>query len=181
MKTVKNLLAEALQSMDNRIDTSFDRLRGNKIADRLFYTASALGDHGLIWTQLAAVRYLRATKRIDQKIAVRAVAVAGVESFLVNIVMKSIFQRKRPVDNTTHPLPLRTPLTSSFPSGHSTAAMCSSVLLAQGDSWWPFYYIIAVIVAVSRIYVRKHHPSDVLGGAIIGVILGVLGRKIHPL
>jgi undecaprenyl-diphosphatase len=95
--------------------------------------------------------------------------------------MKSIFQRGRPVGLIEHPYPFRQPLTSSFPSGHATAAFCAATLLADGDNLGPAYFAIAAVVAVSRVHVQIHHASDVVGGAVIGVALGGIGRAISPL
>jgi undecaprenyl-diphosphatase len=129
---------------------------------------------------LALLRALRGRPN-DERAALRAIVATGLESVLVNAGMKSIFRRVRPVGPMEHPLPFRQPLTSSFPSGHATAAFCAATLLADGDELAPSYFAIAAVVAVSRIHVRIHHASDVAGGAIIGVVLGVIGRAISPL
>jgi undecaprenyl-diphosphatase len=71
-------------------------------------------------------------------------------------------------------------LTSSFPSGHASAAFFSAAILttATGRSLAPVWYSTAAIVATSRAYVRIHHPSDVIGGAAAGVLLGIAGSKV---
>jgi undecaprenyl-diphosphatase len=166
--------------LDDRVDEQFGRLRGNRVADRVFYTASALGDFGLIWVVLALLRAMRKRPN-DERAALRAIVATGLESVAVNVGMKSMFRRRRPVGPAEHPYPFRQPLTSSFPSGHATAAFCAAVLLADGDDRGPLYFAVAVVVALSRIYVRIHHASDVAGGAFIGVILGFIGRAISPL
>lgn len=166
--------------LDERVDKYFAGWRGNDLADRVFYTASALGDFGLIWVVLALLRMLRGRPN-DDRAAVRAIVATGVESVVVNAGMKSIFQRGRPVGLIEHPYPFRQPLTSSFPSGHATAAFCAATLLADGDNLGPAYFAIAAVVAVSRVHVQIHHASDVVGGAVIGVALGGIGRAISPL
>ena len=45
-------------------------------------------------------------------------------------------------------------------------------MLSQGDPLWPLYYGVAAVVAGSRVYVKIHHPSDVVAGALLGVALG---------
>ncbi len=42
----------------------------------------------------------------------------------------------------------------------------------------PVWYSMAVIIAVSRVYVRIHHLSDVVAGATLGAVLGVAGSKV---
>src|SRR5580698_8595108 len=115
------MLDKRIAAFDDRIDDYFAKLRGNRVADRIFYTASALGDFGLIWVVFSLLRALRGG-RTPERAAVRAIAATGIESVAVNFLLKSLFQRRRPVSEVDHPLPLRQPLTSSFPSGHATAA-----------------------------------------------------------
>ena len=171
-----------IAAFDARIDTAFDHLRGNPVADRLFYGASALGDHILIWLIHGALRGLRSEH--DWKAAVRVGVMLGAESALVNVGIKSLFKRTRPPwqqETVAGRIKLRRPLTSSFPSGHATSAFTAAGLLADDDPLWPAYYAIAIVVATSRVYVRVHHASDVLGGIPIGIALGRIGRRLLPL
>ncbi|MBO0693054.1 MAG: phosphatase PAP2 family protein [Acidimicrobiaceae bacterium] len=155
-------------------------LRGRATVDWVMYTASALGDHGLIWLLLAGVQAGR-LPRAWRLPLLRAAAGLGVESALVNGPVKWMFRRTRPVHLTPRPMRLRIPRTSSFPSGHATAAFFGAALLSEGDPWAPLYYLLAVIVAASRVHVRIHHASDVAGGIVIGVALGRLARSLIPL
>ena len=109
----------------------------------------------------------------------RLSAVLGGESLLVNGVIKSALHRHRPVWEEDRPRPhrIRRPRTSSFPSGHASAAFTAAGLLSQGDPLWPLYYGVAAVVASSRVYVKIHHASDVVAGAAIGV---GLGRRRSP-
>ncbi|HLN06181.1 MAG TPA: phosphatase PAP2 family protein [Acidimicrobiales bacterium] len=169
-----------IAALDARIDDLFATLRGNPIADRLFYTASALGDFGLLWLALGLVRILRGRPG-DTRAGLRAITATGIESVVVNAGLKSLFRRRRPRPVEAHPLPFRQPLTSSFPSGHATAAFCAATLLAEGEQRALGYYALATTVALSRIHTKIHHASDVAGGMAIGVALGHLARRIVPL
>jgi undecaprenyl-diphosphatase len=175
-------LGAAVDAFDQRVDREFDRLRGNPVADRVFYGASALGDHGLIWLMLGALRGLRGGPTNHHfRAALRLGAGVGIESALVNLGIKSLFRRKRPAWELERPLHLRKPRTSSFPSGHATSAFTAAALLSDRDRLKPVYYTIAVLVAWSRVYVRIHHASDVVAGIIVGIGLGKLGKRISPL
>jgi undecaprenyl-diphosphatase len=171
--------AERVAAFDRAVDGLFDRMRGNPATDRLFYGASALGDHSLIWLMFRAVRGLRSDE--DWAAALRGLAATGIESAVVNVGIKSLFRRSRPVYDGLRPHPLRRPLTSSFPSGHATSAFCMAGMLSEGDPLWPLYYTVAFVVAWSRVYVKIHHPSDVVAGIAVGVVLGRIGRKLAPL
>lgn len=173
-------LQDEIERIDERLDTWFASLRGNPAADRVFYTASTLGEFGHLWIMLALVRALRGRPG-DERAALRAGLGSVLESVLVNAGIKSLVHRRRPLAPVQHPLPFRQPLTSSFPSGHATAAFCSATLLAEGERSAPLYYLAAAVVAASRIHVRIHHASDVAGGVVIGLVLGRLGRRLVPL
>ncbi|MFP5376008.1 MAG: phosphatase PAP2 family protein [Acidimicrobiia bacterium] len=166
-------------AFDARVDAAFERARGNPVADRLFYGASSVADHSLVWLILGALRGLRSEH--DWAAAVRVGTGVFAESALVNVGVKSLFRRTRPPWDVERPLPLRRPRTSSFPSGHATAAFTAAALLADDDPLWPLYYALAVVVSASRVHVRIHHASDVLGGVAIGAVLGRLGRRLAPL
>jgi len=165
---------------DEHVDSAFDHLRGHAVADRVFYGASQLGDFSLVWFIFGALRGLRSER--DIKAAVRVGIGLGVESALVNGVIKSFFRRRRPhTADFIHRLPLRQPKTSSFPSGHATSAFSAAALLSEEDALWPVYYAIAVLVASSRVYTKMHHASDVIVGALLGAAMGRAARKAFPL
>ena len=166
---------EAVKSFDHAVDRAWDGLRGNRVADRVFYGASALGDMSLIW-QIASVTTALVGR---EKEAVRLSASLGVESAFINLGVKSLFRRQRPIPNEHLVRGLRKPKSSSFPSGHATSAFMAATLLTTGrPRSRPFWYAVAAIVAGSRVHVRIHHGSDVAAGAVIGVGLGRLVRKI---
>jgi membrane-associated phospholipid phosphatase len=163
---------------DAAVESLFDRLRGHRGADRLMYAASELGDFSLIWHLTSTTRALAPDR--DWIHAVRVAAVLGVESGLVNGPVKSLFRRHRPVWEEERPHRLRRPRTSSFPSGHASAAMTAAGVLAQNDPLWPVYYAVGAVVAASRVHVRIHHPSDVVAGALLGIVLARVARRAWP-
>jgi undecaprenyl-diphosphatase len=170
---------EWARHFDTTIDDFFEaHLRGRPAVDVVMYAASALGDHSVIWLALAAIRGLRSGQ--GWRPLLRAGALLGAESVLVNGLVKLAFRRQRPETAEERPLPLRMPLTSSFPSGHASAAFLSAALLRDVPGG-PLYYVLAVIVASSRVHVRIHHPSDVVAGAALGAILGEVARAAFPL
>lgn len=170
---------QSVAHFDAWAEAALDRLRGHPTADRVFYGASAVFDHSIGWMILGAVRGLRSEH--DWTAAVRVGVGVFAESALVNLGIKSLFRRSRPPWEIDRPLPLRRPRTSSFPSGHATAAFTAAALLADDDPLRPVYYALAVVVATSRAYVRIHHASDVLGGVAIGMVMGRVGRRLAPL
>jgi len=150
--------------------------------DRFFYGLSSAADHGLLWLALGAGR---AARRGDPAIALRLGALLGAESLLTNGVVKSFFRRVRPQEHFTHDAPLpygmRRPITSSFPSGHAATGFMAAMVLSKGTKAAPAYFALAGLVAYSRVHVRMHHASDVLGGAALGLTLGAIARRFVTL
>ena len=183
---------ERVHELDEAIDKWLEPRRTPEL-DRLFYGLSSAADHGLLWHAIGAVQAARRGKPGD---AVRFSTVLGIESAITNGFVKSFFQRVRPQEHFEHDAPLpygmRRPITSSFPSGHAaTAFMCASVLskrrssraatrgapltAASATGMW---FGLAALVAASRVYVRMHHASDAVAGAILGVALGRVARRV---
>ena len=171
--------ASLAQRVDLTIDQWFESLRGHPIWDRTFATASHLGDWGLIWVLLTLAQGLRsdaAAARIP-----RLVTLFATESLIVNQGIKRLFGRTRPGARPEVSVELREPLTSSFPSGHASSAAFATLLLTDGDpSLRAIVFPTAVIVAASRIHTRMHHPTDVLAGAGVGLVLGTMARRLWP-
>lgn len=170
----------AVIAFDEAVDRRVDRVRGNPTIDRVMYAASELGDWALIWHLLGAAQAARPGR--DPASAARLSIILGVESVLVNGVVKSAFRRVRPVWEEERPRPhrLRTPRSSSFPSGHASSAFTAAGVLSPDDPLRPLYYAVAAVVASSRVYVRIHHASDVLAGAALGVGLATVAKRVWP-
>ena len=176
-----------VESFDERADALLEQPRGHPLADKLFATAGHVGDFSLVWHAINIVRGL-SRKRPDQIIAL-AVSL-GVESLVVNQGVKRLFRRKRPTAGGDERLPVRRPSTSSFPSGHASSAVYAATLLtawetsrrarrsgssgrAGASAWIMLWWSVAAVVGISRAYVRIHHASDVVGGAVVGRVLGL--------
>lgn len=162
----------SVAAFDARADAVLERLRGNHFADKVFTAASALGDFSLIWHLIGASRGLTSNSRANQ--AFVFFALIGAESLLVNQGIKRLVRRTRPTEAGDPRYPVRKPSTSSFPSGHASAAFFAATVLTywSGIASAPAWFAVAIIVATSRAYVRIHHASDVIGGAVFGLALG---------
>ncbi|MEI7547228.1 MAG: phosphatase PAP2 family protein [Actinomycetota bacterium] len=147
-------------------------MRGrSKSIDKLFRIASELGDFSLIWQIVGGLRGLTSDHHANQ--AFLFAALIGAESLIVNQGVKRLFRRTRPTEAGDPRFPVRRPSTSSFPSGHASAAFFAATILTAWSGWptLPAWFALACIVAVSRAYVRIHHASDVVGGALVGLAL----------
>ena len=163
-----------MSTIDEAVDAAFEPLRGNPQADRAAAVLSNLADYGLIWVVLAGVKARR--RGPGRRRAVVALAAAGFSSLIVNRIVKDAIARERPEDHLV--ATVRTPSGSSFPSGHTLAAFCTAFVLADSDAQTVANVGFAAAVAASRVHLRAHHPTDVIGGAAIGSVLGLGLRPI---
>ena len=103
-------------------------------------------------------------------------------NYVLFTVLKLIFARPRPflqfgTSIINAPLSNACPTDFSFPSGHATIAVGVAVVLAQTDKKRRvFYYVLAFLICLSRIYLQCHYLSDVVFGALLGygIALGVI-------
>ena len=164
-----------IERFDDVVDELFDGLRGRPIVDRVMYSVTELADFSVLWHILGVAQGLTRADGFER--ALRTSAALGLESVLVNAGIKSLFRRVRPVPEFERPHYVRTPKTTSFPSGHASSAFVAAALLSDGSRAKPLYYALATVVAASRIHVRIHHASDVVGGVVLGVGLGALAKR----
>jgi diacylglycerol kinase family enzyme len=138
-------------------------------ADRWLRRLSTFADHGRLWLVLGVL--LGSRKGPLRRGAIRGVGSTAVSSALVNVVLKRIFGRIRPdmanlrAERKLH----RSPVTLSFPSGHSSsaAAFVTGVAMESplaGAALAP----VALGVGYSRVHVGVHYPGDVVAGLAVG-------------
>ncbi len=167
---------ELVRRFDHSVDRAFEPLRSNAVANRVAYLASESADHSKLWH---AIGFTMAVTRPDRRgRAVRMAITLGIESILVNAILKPLTRRERPANWHVDQHQVRRPKTSSFPSGHASSAVVAATLLHDAMPrgrfvWWS----MAVVVATSRIHTRMHHASDVVAGAVIGRFIGLQARS----
>jgi undecaprenyl-diphosphatase len=146
--------------------------------DDVMLLASALGAAGFIWWVTALITMVFPSKR---EAAYRMLLAGALTWGVSELALKPAFDRARPfeVDSSISVIDAR-PVTESFPSGHAAMAVAYALAgsrMIPGSAW--AWWTLAIIVAVSRVYIGVHWPSDVVGGAIIGLACSwfVLGGR----
>ena len=104
------------------------------------------------------------------------VAQTGIAGFIGDcatvLPLKFLINRSRPVGETRR-------IDSSFPSGHTAFAFTQAVVYSHHNTKLRIpLYLYAAVVGISRVYLKKHYPTDVIGGALLGMLVGFLAVKI---
>jgi undecaprenyl-diphosphatase len=88
--------------------------------------------------------------------------------------------RKRPCDRYKDiKMLIKRPIGSSFPSGHAaTSFACATAIAAYDLRFGSIALILASLIAISRVYLFVHFPSDVLAGIVSGITFGLIGIRI---
>ncbi len=111
----------------------------------------------------------------------RSLLIGFISAGIVVQVLKHLIGRARPriTDNTFLIGPSLKGGYDSFPSGHTTVAFCLAYILSQHFPGYRFlFYIFAFVVGFERVEDLSHFLSDVLAGAILGIIVGKLIVKV---
>jgi undecaprenyl-diphosphatase len=139
--------------------------------DRFMLWSTRMGDGGALWLLLSSLLICgEETRRAGFALffCVTLCALVG------NFAIKPIFKRTRPCNiNFSLPMLLKRPADSSFPSCHTMTSFAAAMTVCQtGGLLGTASFLCASLISFSRMYLYVHYPSDVLIGAMIGVVAG---------
>lgn len=151
------------------------------VLDKFMTSVTKLGNAGIFWIILTVLFLLIPKMR---KTGVVMAAALIIDLLLCNVLLKNFVARTRPYDvNTGIQLLVAKLRDYSFPSGHTAASFASvTALYLSGERRiWIIALVISCLIAVSRLYLYVHYPTDVLGGIIFGCLSGWIGYHIVKL
>jgi undecaprenyl-diphosphatase len=132
---------------------------------------SRIGGQGLVWLVIAAAVALLWRRPLVFVEVALADGIANLVAWLLKIAV----DRPRPSTVYAQPKPLvHAPHDASFPSGHAaTSFACATILAVAAPRYAVAFYVLAAAIAWSRVYNGVHYPLDVLGGAVLGVLVAI--------
>jgi undecaprenyl-diphosphatase len=162
-----------IETRDDRLMRRLHRWHAPRWVRLWMIVATRLGD-GWLWYGLGIWLLIEGGSK--QLAAVESAGAAAISGVVIYVILKRVFRRRRPCDIEPHcwsrVLP---PDQFSFPSGHSISAFAVAIALG---ACYPAFLIpllfLALSIALSRIVLGMHFLSDVIAGASLGSVLGIL-------
>lgn len=160
-----------------------EHLHGSMIVNNIVKFITMLGDDGLIWIVLGVCFLLFKKTRKSGFVMLISLAVGFV---LNDFVLKVIISRPRPfavnedilafIESVGYDLPSG----YSFPSGHAYSAFNCAVILMLFNKKNGYYALpLAILISLSRIFMCVHYPTDVLAGAVLGIITALIVYAVY--
>jgi undecaprenyl-diphosphatase len=138
--------------------------------DRAVARFSRLGEHAGVWLAIGLTGgALDPERRSEWRRATATVA----GTYALNTAIKQLVGRRRPELPGLPPL-TGTPTALSFPSAHASTAFAGAGVYSRLGLPAPSLYVLATGLALSRLYLGVHYPSDVLVGAALGMVAGAI-------
>jgi membrane-associated phospholipid phosphatase len=128
------------------------------------------GNNGLVWFLLGAALAVIDNSRWESWLIC---ALLGPFAIGLNYAIKLAVRRPRPVLEGLPPLG-GAPSSLSFPSAHATSSFAVATAMVRVDPAMAATFLVAFALAFGRPYLGMHYPSDVLAGAVLGVLLGLI-------
>lgn len=150
----------------------------NPILDFLMPIVSTLGNAGLIWIFIAFCMIAAGKKNIKirqyQKGGILLLFSLAITAVIANFILKPLFTRIRPIDFLSLESLIQRPEDFSFPSGHTAAAFSAATIFYAINPKAGFVmFLFAILMGFSRLYLAVHYPSDIIAGAVLGIIVSV--------
>lgn len=131
---------------------------------------STMGNKGMVWIAIAIVMMFFRKTRSWGLILLLSMLLGLI---IGEVVLKNIICRIRPCNLVEVSMLIEKPSSYSFPSGHTCSSFASATVLMKMDKRFGIpAFVLAFLIGFSRLYNYVHFPTDVLCGALLGVVCG---------
>lgn len=145
----------------------------NPVLDTVMPIITKFGDGGVFWIALAVIFLIfKKTRKMGL-----CMGLALLMGFITgNLILKNVVGRIRPYDlNTEIEILVKHLSDYSFPSGHTLASFeAATAIFINNKKIGIPALVLAFLIAISRIYLYVHYPSDVLAAIILGIGFAIL-------
>ena len=170
---------EALLQLDGNILLWIQQYIRHDFMDWFWTSITTLGNFGWFWITLSIILLFFKPTR---KAGFVSLLSLGFCFLIANGILKPLVARPRPYTQIAALEILIPPEKDlSFPSGHTTASFASACILFRmlPKKYGVCAVVLAVLIALSRLYVGIHYPTDVIGGVVIGVFGSMLVYHVY--
>lgn len=144
--------------------------------DAVMQVITLFGEYGVFWILLALGLLIYPRTR---KLGLAMVFALLLDVVLCNGILKPLVARPRPYTWRPELEVIRQMRDYSFPSGHTAAAFAGTfALMGMRCRGWIPALALSILIGLSRLYLYMHFPTDVLCGAIVGIVCGLLGAAL---
>lgn len=148
------------------------------ILNQIMILFSEAGNRGFIWILISLILLISKKTRYIGLVTLGALILSAI---MGELILKHLIERPRPyVDFPAVQLLADKASSSSFPSGHTASAFAAAYVLSRYlKKWAPLFWLIAIVIAFSRLYLFMHYPSDVVAGIVIGLLCGKMATSLY--
>ena len=182
----KQTLMQAVRKADYRLFWLINRQTESRVINYCMWKVTKFDTHYglnsslLIMAAIVGVLLWRTKREKFLAEFILFIGIVGIGGVLIHL-LKDYFCRVRPLGlfgddvRVFHEMLER----GSFPSGHTQIAFSVATYLSlKFKKYWWFFMIGAVLMGLSRVYVGMHFPVDVLGGALVGILVALIMMKL---
>ena len=168
-----------ITQIDFNILNAIQELR-TPFLDGFFSFITHLGDKGFIWIVITLILFcFKKTRKCSVMMAITPI----IGTLLGNIILKNLIGRVRPfveLSDMKDILIIAPPSGYSFPSGHTLSSFeCAVAIFLNNKKWGMVALGLAALIGFSRNYLYVHYPTDVLAGALLGVVIAFISKVIY--
>jgi undecaprenyl-diphosphatase len=167
-----NILKQ-INIFDNYVLFFINRRMKNKYLDKIMPVITSLGNLGVVWLAIAVILlFVEEDKSIGEVVILTMIF----STIVGEGIIKHLVRRVRPCNQKNNStLLIVKPISYSFPSGHTLSSFAAAEVLSIYFINYKIIFItIALLIAVSRIYLYVHYPTDVIAGMLIGILCSKL-------